>query len=66
VVRGWEGRGVKNEAMEETVDAAWLQTELNRQEKIATSDTEEQMKESREKTDENTNESRSGSIKRSD
>jgi hypothetical protein len=28
------GGGVKNEAMEETVDAAWLQTELNRQEKL--------------------------------
>jgi len=35
--------------MEETVDAAWLQAELNRQEKIATSDTEEQMKGSRKK-----------------
>jgi hypothetical protein len=43
------GGGVKNEAMEETVDADWLQTELNRQEKIATADTEEQMKESRKK-----------------
>lgn len=41
--------GVKNEAMEETIYAAWLQTELNTQEKIVTSDTEEQMKGSRKK-----------------
>jgi len=64
VFRGWVGGGVKNETMEETVDAA-LQTELNRQENIVISDTEEQVKESR-KTDENTNESRSRSIKRSE
>jgi len=39
VFRGWGGVLFKNEAMEETADAAWLQTELNRQEKIVTSDT---------------------------
>jgi hypothetical protein len=43
------GGGLKNEAMEKTVDAAWLQAELNRHEKIVTSDTEEQTKGSRKK-----------------